>query len=60
MFKKLMSQNTPVFEVITFRVQINITIEKKYIYAYKNNQTTKTLTNLVRVISEFKGSSFLD
>ena len=29
MFKKLKSQNTPLFEVITFSVQINITIDTK-------------------------------
>ena len=29
MFEKLRSQNTPIFEIITFRMQINSTIEKK-------------------------------
>ena len=54
MFQKLRSQNTPTFEVITFRVQINSTIEKKSIIrctAEIHNINTKRKLN--RLVFEY-------
>jgi len=60
MLKKLRSQNTPIFEIITFRMQINSTIEKKSIImctAVLEIHNINTKRKLGRLVFEWNQNS---